>query len=76
MDIGFLKVTGEDGLVRDPSTNAILNTNNTEYQNYLNRRAAARAQKEQIEKQGKEIEALRDDISDIKQMLSILIDKR
>jgi hypothetical protein len=76
MDIQFLKVEGRDGLVRDPNTHAILNTNSKEYETYISRRNAVQAQKVQLEKQGKEIKDLKNDISEIKQMLSILINKQ
>ena len=76
MNIQFLKVEGGDGLVRDPNTHAILNTNSKEYETYISRRNAVQAQKVQLEKQGKEIKDLKNDISEIKQMLSILINKQ
>jgi hypothetical protein len=76
MDIQFLKVEGMDGLVRDPHTHAILNTNNKEYENYIARRDAAKAQKMQLEQQAEQIEELRNDMGEIKQMLSILINKQ
>ena len=76
MDIQFLKVEGIDGLVRDSNTHAILNTNDKEYETYVARRTAAKAQKLQLEQQGKEIQELKNDIGEIKQMLSILINKQ
>jgi hypothetical protein len=76
MDIQFLKVEGMDGLVRDPNTHAILNTNNKEYENYIARRDAAKAQKMQLEQQAEQIQELRNDMGEIKQMLSILINKQ
>ncbi len=72
----FLKVEGQDGLVRDPNTHAILNTNNKEFETYIARRNAVKAQKLQLEQQGKEIQELKNDMSEIKQMLLILINKQ
>lgn len=71
----YLKVQGEDGLVRDVSTQAILNNNNKEYESYVARREAAKAQKLELERQGKELTQVKSDISEIKQMISILINK-
>jgi hypothetical protein len=71
----YLKVQGEDGLVRDISSQAILNTNNKEYESYVARREAAKAQKLELERQGKELTQVKSDISEIKQMISILINK-
>jgi hypothetical protein len=71
----ILKVQGEDGLVRDVSNQAILNTNSKEYETYIARREAAKAQKQELERQGKEIETIHSEISEIKHMISILINK-
>jgi hypothetical protein len=73
--MNFLKVQGEDGLVRDVSSNAILNTNNKEYESYVARKNALKAQKQELERQGKEIETIHSEISEIKHMISILINK-
>jgi hypothetical protein len=71
----YLKVQGEDGLIRDVSTQAILNNNSKEYESYIARRNAAMAQKLELERQGKELTQVKSDISEIKQMISILINK-
>ena len=63
-------------MVRDSNTHAILNTNDKEYETYVARRTAAKAQKLQLEQQGIEIQELKNDIGEIKQMLSILINKQ
>lgn len=76
MNNSFLKVVGHDGLVRDSSTQAVINTNTTEYDEYINRRNAMEAEKNQLKKQGEEINILKSDISEIKQMLSLLIKDR
>ena len=34
----YIKVKGHDHLIRDPKTNAIINTNMSEYNEYLSRR--------------------------------------
>jgi hypothetical protein len=72
----YLKVEGIDGLIRDTSSKAILNTNNKEYESYLARRNAAQAQKLEIERQGMEIKEVKSELSEIKHMLSILINKQ
>jgi hypothetical protein len=71
----YLKVQGEDSLVRDVSSQAILNNNNKEYESYIARRNAIVAQKLELERQGKELTQVKSDISEIKQMISILINK-
>ena len=72
----YLKVQGEDSLVRDVSSQAILNNNNKEYESYIARRDAVKAQKLELERQGKELTQVKSDISEIKQMISILINKQ
>jgi hypothetical protein len=72
----FLKVEGNDGLIRDVSSRAILNTNSKEYESYLARKNAAKAQKQELERQGNELKELRSDISEIKELISILINKQ
>jgi hypothetical protein len=72
----FLRVEGMDGLVRDTSNQAILNNNSKEYETYIARRDAAKAQKQELERQGKELQDVKSEISEIKHMLQILINKQ
>jgi len=72
----FLKVKGMDGLFRDTSNQAILNNNSKEYEAYVARRDAARVQKQELERQGKELQDVKSEISEIKHMLQILINKQ
>jgi type IV secretory pathway component VirB8 len=64
----YLKVEGSSSLVRDADTKAILNNNNTEYQNYLRKR-------EMLIMNQNEINNIKEDILQIKQMLCALIEK-
>jgi hypothetical protein len=72
----FLKVEGDPSLVRDSSTMAILNTNGTDYENYIRRRQSLMSDKEQLANQANEINNLKQDLSEIKQMLSALLHDR
>jgi hypothetical protein len=72
----FLKVSGHDDLVRDTSSNAIINTNMAEYEQYMARRKAKLEEKQLITKQAEEINNLKSDISEIKQMLQLLMKDR
>jgi hypothetical protein len=73
--MGWLKVKDNDGLVRDTETNAIINTNTTEYQNYMARKQRISANESQIEFHGQEIDSIKKDINEIKQMLTALLNK-
>ena len=72
----FLKVEGDPSLVRDSSTMAILNTNGTDYENYIRRRQSLMSDKEQLATQAQEINNIKEDLSEIKQMLSALLQDR
>ena len=71
----IVKIDGKDGLVRDISTRAIINTNVSEYQNYINRRDAALNNQKQIEEHTEDINNIKTELSEIKQMLLMLINK-
>ena len=71
----LLKIKDKDGLVRDMSSGAVLNTNRSDYENYLNRRSKAKLEKEAQSKQAEEINSLRNEVSEIKQMLLALLNK-
>ena len=70
-----LKVEGHDGLVRDVSTFAIINTNDTEYAAHISRKKLLDVRKTQAAKQQEEINNLKDDILEMKNMLAELLSK-
>jgi hypothetical protein len=74
--IDYLKVDGNDSLIRDTSSKAIINTNVKEYYSYVEKRNTILKQKEELDKQSQEITNLKKDMSEIKDMLSILIGKK
>lgn len=71
----YVKIQNKDGLVRDMSSGAVLNTNKTDYENYLQRKRQADLAKEQVSKQVEEINNLKNELSEIKQMLLALMNK-
>lgn len=72
----MLKVQGYDGLVRDPSSQAIVNTNKIEYRNYIKQREAALLKLQEQNRQTEEINNLKKDVSEIKEMLLQLLKDR
>ena len=66
MQNNYLKVSGNDNLVRDMRTHAIINTNNTEYDNYIKRREKISSQESQMEQHSLEINNIKQDLNDIK----------
>ena len=72
----LLKVKGDPNLVRDANTMAILNTNRTDYDNYIRRKESLMSDKQQLATQAHEINNIKQDLSEIKQMLSALLHDR
>lgn len=71
----FVNIKGKDGLVRDISSGAILNSNRTEYENYLSRKQQSAKAKEQFKHQEEEINNIKNELCEIKQMLLALLNK-
>jgi hypothetical protein len=69
----LLKVEQNTSLVRDVSSNAILNNNTSEYQNYIKNKQIALSKNNEIERHGEQINNLKQDMAEIKQMLATLI---
>jgi hypothetical protein len=72
----YLKVTGNTDLVRDAESRAIINTSDNGYNEYMNKRNMQLYQRDLIARQDNEIQMLKNDISDIKQMLLTLINNK
>lgn len=64
----YIQVEGNSGLVRDRETGAILNANTTEIQK-------ARLKKNKEKQREQEIQELKKDVSDIKVLLTKLIER-
>ena len=69
----FSKVTGKDTLVRDERTGAILNIDNNGLNAYRVARDNRRKQLEKEEKMENEIDNIKSDVSEIKNLLNELI---
>ena len=67
-----MKVEGHNNLIRDESTNAILNTNSSEYNNYLSLRAKRKQGTNRIDNMENDLKSLKDDINEIKTLLRAL----
>ena len=71
----FLKVEGNPSLVRDTQSNAIINTNESEYENYMKLKAKMLERKSQEDQNTEDINNLKQDMEEIKTMLRVLINK-
>lgn len=72
----FAKVENHNNLFRDMETNAIINTDNKSYNEYLRRKALAQQKEADQINDRKEIENMKNDIAEIKQMLLDALTKR
>jgi len=70
-----LPVKNHDDLYRNTSTNSIVNTNSGEYHSYIANRNKLQSDKERIDSLETKVESIKDDISDIKNLLLKLTDK-
>lgn len=69
------KVKGHPNLIRDNSTKAILNTNNTEYQNYLSIKKSKEFETKRIENIEYNINNLKNDLNEMKILLKKLTER-
>jgi nitrate/TMAO reductase-like tetraheme cytochrome c subunit len=70
---GFVNIQNKDGLVRDLSSGAVINTNRTEREIFLQKRNASKELKQQIKQNSDKIEKIESDVTEIKEMLAMLI---
>ena len=70
-----IKVKGYDHLIRDPKTNSILNTNMSEYNEYLSRRDSKLKENEKVNNLESDITNMKGDLDEIKFLLRILINE-
>jgi hypothetical protein len=65
----FSKVEGHTNLVRDESTNAIINTNMNEYENYKVLQQIKEKEKQKIETLENNVNEMKNDLNEIKLLL-------
>ena len=65
----FLKVEGNDSLVRDTSTHAIINTNSVEYESYIRKKTLLQNQDDEIKKNTDDINTIKQELFEIKELL-------
>ena len=68
-EIELIPVEGYTTLGRDPASNAILNTDTTQYEAYIKARNEAR-------KKTKEITDLKDEVAELKRIVNDLVQKK
>ena len=73
--MAYLKVRGHSGLVRDISSGAIVNTNRTEYEEYMARVRLAEERDQLISQHTDEINNMKNELREIKDLLIKLVNK-
>ena len=69
----YIKVKDNDHLIRNTKSNCIVNTNKSEYEEYLTRRKLKQNEKNKVDNLERDISTLRDEITEIKDMLRSLV---
>jgi len=70
---GLIPVEGHSNLYRDPQTGAIINNNETEYKKYIAVRNKLRSDENKMNKTIEQVEELKKDVSEIKDLLLKLV---
>ena len=71
----FVRIENSTSLVRDMTSGAIINTNRAAKEAHRRKQQAQIDLKEQVQQNADKIEKIESDISDIKQMLMLLVNK-
>ena len=74
--MGYLKVEGHSDLARDTNSGAIINRNRSAYEMAKKRAADAQRQRDEIRSATREINTLKCEMHEIKDMLKILLDRK
>ena len=69
----LVKVKNHENLSRDPFTNGIVNTNKSQYDEYIARREAANKEKEKSSNMEEDLANLKGEINEIKSLLKELV---
>ena len=68
-----MKVEAQDNLVRDMSSNAIVNNNKSEYENFLRISEQKYKEKKEFEKLKTDVNSMKNDLDEIKSMLKLIV---
>ena len=72
----YLKIDGHSDLVKDTKTHAVINTNKNAYVSYKKRLQEAQRQRDEIRTATREINNLKCEMHEIKDMLKTLMDRK
>ena len=70
-----LKVEGFDSLIRDTSSNAVINSSTSEYKIYMSKYRAREQQSDELRNACKEINSLKAELREIKSLITKVLEK-
>lgn len=73
MNNEYLRVEGHNNLLRDPITNSIINSNMSEYQQYVARKNIKSEENKKIQNLEDDVANIKGDLDEIKSMLRSLV---
>ena len=71
----YSKVSGHSNLVRDEETKAIINTNMTDYNNYIMQKRIKEKESQKIQSIESEVANIKEDLTEIKHLLRRMINE-
>ena len=71
----LIQVDGHADLKRDQNTNAIISTNTSDYEKYINERTRRKNLEDKVDNTAKELSELKTEINEIKNLLIELANK-
>jgi hypothetical protein len=71
--MSYLKVKGHSNLVRDTESHAIINTNRSTYELYMKKQMQRRRQQDELRDTVREINNLKNEMYEIKQLLKKVV---
>ena len=71
----YLKVENENSLVRDLNSNAIINTNRSDYDKFLSLSQKKAQEKKEYDDLKSDVKSSKDDMNEIKSLLKSIVDK-
>ena len=69
----YVKVKDNEHLIRNTNSNCIVNTNKSEYEEYITRRKLKKSEKSKIDNLERDMSTLRNEIAEIKDLLRSLV---
>jgi hypothetical protein len=58
----YIRVKGSDNLIRDPKTNSIINTNMSEYNEYISRRDSKLQENQKVQNLESDVANMKEDL--------------